>query len=185
MKSMKQIRIIILVLTVAFNILFLNLCGFGKDLQPHTADYLDPIFAVITVVVLAVGESSVIWQFYLRDRFRNLQRRMFDFKLWRQCIAILLYYGISIALVSQIVYSYSVFYVAVFALILCPFWVGGSRILWMGEEAYYLNDLGRLYKVSKVMENDEVVEMLCQRPGDRERTITIAKKKQKLDQYSE
>lgn len=137
------------------------------------------------MLALAVGESSVIWQLLLKDRFRSLKRRRFDYKLWRQCIAIFLYYAISIVFVSAIVYTYSVFYIAVFALILCPFWVTGSRTLWMGEEAYYLNDLGRLYKVSKVMENDEVVEMLCQRPGDRERTITIAKKKQKLDQYSE
>ena len=33
-----------------------------------------------------------------------------------------------------------------------------------------------------VTENDDVVEIACKAPGDRERTISIAKKNQKLDQ---
>ena len=181
----KYTKIIVFAATVLFNTLFLFLCGYGRDLQPHTASFIDPVFGVITVVLLGLGETSVIQQLYLKDKFRGLQRRLFDHKLWRQCAALILYYAISIIFVSSMIYTYSVFYLAVFALILCPFWVTGSRTLWTGEEAYYLNDLSILYHVSNVMENEEVVEMLCKREGDRERTITIAKKKQKLDQYSE
>ncbi|MBQ9122261.1 MAG: hypothetical protein IJY10_02070 [Lachnospiraceae bacterium] len=181
----KHTKIIIFVVTVLFNAAFLFLCGYGQDLQPHTASYIDAFFGVVTVVLLGLGETSVIQQLYLKDKFRDGERRLFDHKLWRQCFFLVLYYVIAILFVASIIYTYSVFYVAVLALVLCPFWISGSRTLWTGQASYYLNDLGILYKVSNVMENEEVVEMLCQREGDRERTITIAKKKQKLDQYSE
>ena len=110
---------------------------------------------------------------------------MFDMKFWRQCILFAVYYVGCLIYLSVMIYNYSVSYISIFALVLCPLWMTGSRILWMGEqgeESYYLDDLGKWYVVSNVMENDDVVEMKCAAPGDRERTITIAKKKQELDQ---
>ena len=117
----------------------------------------------------------------------------------KQCVALVSYYVIAIALVASVEYIYGTFYVAVAALVLSVFWMSGSRTLWLetgaekviateSEEAegrvigYYLAELGKFYEVKNVMENDDVIEMVCQARGDRERTITIAKKKQKLAQ---
>jgi len=195
----KHTKIIIFIATVIFNVAFLYLCGYGSQVQPHTNSLIEPFFAVVAVVLLGLGEMSVIQQLYLWDKFRECKRRMFDCKLIRQSIALVSYYIIAICLVASVEYIYGTFYVAVTALVLSAFWMTGSRTLWLetgaekviateSEEAegrvigYYLAELGKFYEVKNVMENDDVIEMVCQARGDRERTITIAKKKQKLAQ---
>lgn len=206
----KHTKVILFVATAVFNILFLKLCGYGAYLQPHTSGAIEPFFGAVTVVLLGCGEVSVIQQLYLKDKYRSYTRRLFDYKLWKQCIALVLFYAFAIVLVASVEYVYGVFYVAIAALVLSAFYVTGSKTLWIEEGAvlgvnkgemetanvtreaneaseakvigYYLADLGKLYEVKGVMENEDVVEMLCQAIGDRERTITIAKKKQKLAQ---
>lgn len=183
----KHTKMILFIATAIFNILFLKICGYGAYLQPHTSDAIEPFFGAVMVVLLGCGEVSVIQQLYLKDKYRTYTRRLFDYKLWKQCAALVLFYVIAIALVASVEYVYGVFYVAIAALVLSAFYMTGSKTLWVKEEAgegevigYYLADLGKLYEVKNVMENEDVVEMLCQAKGDRERTITIAKKKQKL-----
>ena len=181
----KKTKSLFFVAAVITNNVFFLLCGYGKAQQPGTAGYLDPFLGVLAVAVLAYGETSLLIQLYLKSKYKGLECRMFDMKFWRQCILFAVYYVGCLIYLSVMIYNYSVSYISIFALVLCPLWMTGSRILWMGEqgeEAYYLDDLGKWYVVSNVMENDDVVEMKCAAPGDRERTITIAKKKQELDQ---
>lgn len=207
----KHTKIIVFIVTALFNALFLYLCGYGLQVQPHTNGLIEPVFGVIAIALLAVAETSVVQQVYLKDKFKKYQRRLFDYRLWRQCVALVFYYAVSIFLVVGAAYVYNVFYVAVAALVLSMLWMTGSRTLWLETSAevgivcetektcaedggncetegdnrvigYYLADLGKLYEVYSVMENDDVVEIFCRAQGDRERTITIAKKKQKLAQ---
>ncbi len=187
----KYTKIIIFIVTVLFNVAFLYLCGYGAQSQPHTLDAIEPFFGVIMLILLGLGEVSVIQQLYLKKKFRDYKRRLFDLKLWGQCVSLVLYYVTAIILVISVHYIYGVFYIAVVAMVLSVFWTTGSRTLWSKEctgtteedvIGYYLADMGKLYEVKRVMENEEVVEMFCQARGDRERTITIAKKNQKLDQ---
>lgn len=181
----KGIKLLIFVVAALVNIIFFMLCGYGRVQQPETASYLDPFLGVIAVAVLAYGETSLILQLYCRSKYSGLKCRAFDKKFWRQCIMFAVYYAGSLGYLSVMIYDFSVAYIAIFAMVLCPLWITGSRTLWMGhtgEESYYLDDTGKWYVVSNVMENDDVVEIKCAAPGDRERTITIAKKKQKLDQ---
>lgn len=187
----KYTKVIIFILTVLFNAGFVYLCGYGSQSQPHTLDAIEPFFGVIMLVLLGLGEVSVIQQLYLKKKFSGYKQRLFDLKFMRQCISLALYYVTAIILVISIEYIYGVFYIAVLALVLSVFWKTGSRTLWIKEGAeeteenvigYYLADLGILYEVKRVMENEDVVEIFCQAKGDRERTITIAKKNQKLDQ---
>ena len=125
-------------------------------------------------------------QLYFIGKYSSKKRRMFDKKLWVQCVALVAYYVACGAYLSAMIYRSGVGYISVFAIALCPLWLaGGSRILWTGhtgEEDFYLNDMGKWHAVSNIMENDDVVEITCRAPGDRERTISIAKKKQQLDQ---
>lgn len=184
---MKKTTKLCIFLTAAFiNILFFLLCGYGMVQQPDTASYLDPFFGAIAIAVLAYGETSLVLQLYFRSKYSRLECRTFDKKFWRQCIVLAAYYVAGIIYLSVMIYDFSVSYLSIFAIILCPLWMtGGSRTLWTGhtgEESYYLDDMGKWYVVSNVMENDDVVEIKCTAPGDRERTITIAKKKQELDQ---
>jgi len=96
------------------------------------------------------------------------------------------YYVGSLTYLAAAITIYKASYLSVFALVLCPLWLaGGSRTLWTGEEgeaSYYLDEASKWYEVSNVTENDDVVEIKCKAPGDRERTISIAKKNQKLEQ---
>jgi len=170
---------------VAFNITFLLLCGYGKVQIPDTASYIDPFLGSIAVAVLAYGETSLLIQLYFRSKYKALTIRSFDIKFWRQCSMFALYYIGSLVFLFVSVSVYDAGYLSIFALILCPLWMTGSRTLWTGEPgegSYYLDETGKWYTVSNVMENDDVVEITCKAPGDRERVISIAKKKQKLDQ---
>lgn len=181
----KNTRPTIFFAAVVCNIIFFLLCGYGKVQQPDTASYLDPFLGVLAIAVLAYGETSLITQLYLKNKYKGLECRMFDIKFWRQCILFTVYYVGCLIYLSVMIYDFSVSYISIFALALCPLWMTGSRTLWVGERgeaSYYLDDLGKWYVVSNVMENDDVVEIKCAAPGDRERTITIAKKKQELDQ---
>jgi len=182
----KATKIIIFFAAVAINSIFFWVCGYGKVQHPDTASYLDPFLGVLAVIALAYGETKVIIQFYFRDKYRKFKKRAFDFKFWRQCIALVVYYVGSLIYLAAAITIYKAGYLSVFAIVLCPLWLaGGSRILWTdhnGEEAYFLDEAAKWYEVSNVMENDDVVEIKCKAPGDRERTISIAKKKQQLDQ---
>ena len=163
------------------NIVFFLLCDYGKVHHPDTATYLDPFLGVFAVVALAFGEASLGVQLYYRCKYKSLSCRTFDMKFWRQCIAIVVYYVGSLIYLAAAYSIYKASYLSVFALVLCPLWLtGGSRTLWkgdVGEDSYYLDETAKWYEVSNVTDNDDVVEFKCKAPGDRERTISIAKKK--------
>jgi len=165
---------------LVFNILFFLLCGYQNAHQEHTATYLDPFLGVIAVVVLAYGEKNLITQFYFRNKYKQLNRRTFDKKFPVQCAALALYYAGSLAYLAVALYDFSVSYLAIFAMALCPLWLNGSNTLWtgeIGEESFYLDDRGKWYVVSQVTENEAIVEITGTAPGDRERTITHYKNK--------
>jgi ABC-type uncharacterized transport system permease subunit len=182
----KPTKPILFFAAVAFNIIFFLLCGYGKVQIPNTASFLDPFLGAVAVAVLAYGEATLLIQLYFRSKYRTLKRRAFDLKFWRQLIVLVAYYIGTLVYLSVAYMVYKAGYMSIFAIVLSPLWlIGGSRTLWTdhsGEEAYYLDEAAKWYKVSNVMENDDVVEIKCQAPGDRERTISIAKKKQQLDQ---
>lgn len=169
------------VAAVIANAAFFTLCDYGKVHHPDTASYLDSFLGIIAVVALSAGEARVGVQIYYRCKYRNLSCRTFDMKFWRQCALLVVYYVGSLVYLSVAVTIYKASYLSIFALVLCPLWLtGGSRILWtgdVGEGSFYLDETTKWYEVSNVMENDDVVEIKCQAPGDRERTISIAKKK--------
>jgi len=182
----KYKKLLIYVVAVIANAAFFTFCGYGKVQHPDTASYLDPFLGIVAVVALSAGDARVGVQIYYRCKYKNLNCRTFDMKFWRQCVLLVAYYVGSLVYLSTAVTIYKASYLSVFALILCPLWLtGGSRTLWTGhtgEESFYLDETAKWYEVSNVMENDDVVEIMCKAPGDRERTISIAKKKQQLDQ---
>ena len=182
----KMMKWLFFAVAVALNTLFLIACDYGKVQHPDTASYVDPFFGVLAVAALAFGEAKVGVQLYYRCKYKNLDCRSFDMKFWRQCSALAVYYIGSLVYLSAAITIYRASYLSIFAIILCPLWLaGGSRTLWtgdVGEDSFYLDESAKWYEVSNVMENDDVVEIKCKAPGDRERTISIVKKKQKLDQ---
>lgn len=176
----KSTRKYIFTTAVIFNILFFILCGYGKVHQEHTATYLDPFLGVIAVVVLACGEMNLITQIYLRNKYKHLSIRTFDKKFPVQIASLVVYYVGSLLYLSVALFDFSASYLSIFAMVLCPLWLFGSKTLWTGEtgeESYYLDDLAKWYVVSKVTENDAVIEITGVAPGDRERTITHYKNK--------
>ncbi len=177
----KSTKLICFIIALICNTAFLLLCGYGKIHHEETVTYWDPLLGVAAVLVLACGNVSVGVQLYFRSKYRHLKRRVFDLKFWRQCILLPVYYIGSVFYLSVMRYDFMVSYLSIFAIALSPLWLlGGSRTLWRsrdGGEAYYLDDFGKWYEVHGVTEKDGMVEMRCAAPGDRERTITIEKKK--------
>lgn len=174
------------VAAVIANAAFFTLCEYGKVQHPDTASYLDSFLGIVAVVALSAGEASVGVQIYYRCKYKNLICRTFEMKFWRQCVLLVVYYVGSLVYLAVAFSIYKASYLSIFAIILCPLWLtGGSRILWtgdVGEASYYLDESAKWYEVRNIMENDDVVEITCKAPGDRERIISIAKKNQKLDQ---
>lgn len=182
----KTVKPAIFLAALAINIFFFWICDYGQVVHPDTASYLDPFLGVLAVLLLSGGAVKVGVQLYCRGKYTHLQRRTFEMKFWRQLISLAVYYVGCLVYLSVAITVYKASYLSVFALVLSPLWLtGGTRTLWSGhtgEESYYLDEAGKWYVVSNVTENDDVVEITCQAPGDRERTISIAKKKQQLDQ---
>ena len=181
----KTTKLIWFVVTLICNTAFLLLCGYGQIRHLETATYWDPILGVAAVLVLAWGNVSVGVQGYYRIKYRSFRCRSFDLKFWRQCLFMVIYYVGSVVYLTAMPYDFMVSYLSIFAIALSPLWLlGGSRTLWTlkegGEEAYYLDDAGKWYEVHSVTENDDVAELKCTAPGDRERTITIGKKNQRF-----
>lgn len=182
----KTAKLMVFLLAIGLNIIFFLACEYGKVQHPDTASYLDPFLGVIAVLLLSYGEMKLGIQLYCRGKYTHLKCRTFDMKFWRQLISLAAYYLGSLVYLAVAITVYKASYLSIFALALSPLWLtGGSRTLWTGhtgEESYYLDESAKWYIVSNVMENDDVVEIKCQAPGDRERTISIAKRKQQLDQ---
>ena len=182
---MKKItKWLIFVVALLCNTAFLLLCGYGTIHHEETATYWDPILGVVAVLALAWGNVGVGVQVYYRIKYHGLKCRSFDLKFWRQCLFMVIYYVGSVVYLSVMTFDFMVSYISIFAIALSPFWLlGGSRVLWTAKDsdaAYYLDDSGKWYEVHTVTENDDVMEIRCTAPGDRERTITIGKWNQKL-----
>ena len=177
----KTTKWLIFVVALLCNTAFLLFCGYGKIHHEETVTYWDPFLGVVAVLVLACGNISVAVQLYFRGKYRYLKCRTFDLKFWRQCLLLTIYYIGSLWYLSAMTYDFMVSYLSIFAIALSPLWLlGGSRTLWWlqdGGESYYLDDFGKWYEVHAVTENDNVVELKCTAPGDRDRTVTIEKKK--------
>ena len=177
----KSTKWICFVAALLCNTAFLLLCGYGQIHHEETATYWDPLLGIAAVIVLACGNVGVGVQLYFRSKYRHLKCRTFDWKFRRQCLVLVIYYIGSLIYLSAMKYEFMVSYLSIFAIALSPLWLlGGSRTLWRapdGEEAYYIDDLGKWYEVHEVTENAKVVEIRCTAPGDRERTVTIEKKK--------
>jgi len=178
----KTTKLLYFVVALLCNTAFLLLCGYGQIHHEETATYWDPALGVVAVLVLAWGDISVAVQLYFRIKYRHLKRRSFDWKFRRQCVLLAIYYIGSLWYLSAMSFDFMVSYLSLFAIALSPLWLlGGSRTLWWSEddeEAYYLDERRKWYEVHAVTENEYVVELKCTAPGDRDRTITIEKKKQ-------
>ena len=174
-------RILIFIAACIWNIIFLYLCGFWQQIPLNIDYFIDIFFGVLSVLLLSLGNVSVITQIVGRIKFKELKRKTFDKKFLRQCILLVIFYVGSLVYVRELVFVHGAFYVALFAFVMSVGWLGGSRTLWMGAEGgFYLNETGKLYHVSAVVENDKVFELACTRKGERDRTITIEKKKEKV-----
>ena len=163
-----------------WNILFLFLCGFWQQIPLNIDYFIDIFFGVLSVLLLSAGNVSVIMQIVCRVKYRAWKRKVFDKRFLRQCILFVIFYVGSLLYVRELVFVHGAFYVALLAFVMSVGWLGGSRTLWMGETGgFYLNEACKLYQVTDVVENDKVYELACTRKGERDRTITIEKKKEK------
>jgi len=181
----KSTKLICFVVALICNTAFLRLCGYGKIHHEETVTYWDPLLGIVAVIVLTCGNISVIVQLYLRSKYRYLKRRTFDLKFWRQCLLLTIYYIGSVCYLSVMRYDFMVSYLSIFAIALSPLWLlGGSRTLWWSQddgESYFLDDFGKWYEVSEVSGNDSTVEIKYTPPDGSVRSVTIEKKKHRLN----
>lgn len=161
------------------NIGFYFLCGYWQNITQSRSKFIDVLFGILAVIGLSYGITSVILQIYCRKKLSGLAKRELSFKFPFQCLLLAIYYVSAILLKLELVFNFSIFYLAAFAAFLSLFWLHGSRVLWTGEEkSYFLDETGRLFTVNNITENDDAIELACSIAGDRDRNITIYKRKQ-------
>lgn len=177
----KTTKLIGFIIALVVNTAFLLLCGYGQIHHEETVTYWDPLLGIAAVLVLACGNISVWVQVYYRNKYRHLKCRSFDWKFWRQCIFLILYYIGSVCYLSLMRFDFMVSYLSIFAIALSPLWLlGGSRTLWKsqdGGEAYYLDDFGKWYEVREVTQGEDMVEIKCTSQDGSVRAVTIEKRK--------
>lgn len=174
-------RFLVFIAACLWNILFFYICGFWQQIPLNIDYFIDIFFGVLSVLLLSLGNTSVMMQIICRVKFSKLKKKVFDKKFIRQCILFVIFYVGSALYVRELVYVHGAFYVALFAFVMSVGWLGGSRTLWQGEEGgFYLNEVGKLYTVTSVVENDKVFDLACTRKGERDRTITIEKKRERM-----
>ena len=175
----KKKKAITLVVVALCNTGFYYLCGYWQNISLSKSKLFDLLFGILAILLLSLGVISAITQIYCRIKFKNLVKRELSLKFPVQCALLLIYYCIAICLKLEMVFNFSIFYLAVFAVFLSFLWLRGSRVLWTSEkESYYLDETGRLFTVNTLTENDDAIEMACSIAGDRDRNITIYKRKQ-------
>ena len=161
-----------------WNVVFFFFCGYWQQMSLNIDYGIDLFFGVLAIILLALGETSIIKQLHYRQKFRQYEKKVFDKKFVRQCALLIVFHIAAICFMYKLVYVQSVFYIAILAFVLSTGWLRGSKTLWMSKEAsYFLNETGKLYNVESVAENGKAFELSCTRVGERDRIITIEKKK--------
>ncbi len=175
----KKAKWILLLTTMLLNTVFFFLCGYWQDIAQSKYKFIDILFGVLAVIGLSSGITSIIQQIYCRKKLSSLTKRELSFRFPLQCLLLIVYYVGALLLMLELVFNFSVFYLAAFGAFFSLFLQRGSQVLWTGEEkSYYLDETGRLFTVNNINENDDAMELACSIEGDRDRNITIYKRKQ-------
>ena len=175
---------IFFIITLVWNVVFFFLCNYWQRMDVEMDLGVGLAAGIIAVIVIALGEASVVQQFYLSAKWKSYQKRVFENRIIKQIILLILFHVLAVLIVSNLINIHGVFYVAAIGIFLSMGWLKGSEILWTSEEkGYYLIGNGNIYNVENVMENTKVFELSCTRKGERDRVITI-EKKEAIDEQS-
>lgn len=165
------------IVTLIWNVALFWLCGYWQQADVKADVGVTLVAGIIAVIVLALGEASVIQQFYMMSKCKKHKMQVFEYRLFKQIFVLIVFHVVLAVLKSNLINIQGVFYIAAVAIFLSMGWIKGSEILWSSEEkSYYLIGNGNIYNVENIMENTKVFELSCTRKGERDRIITIEKK---------
>lgn len=165
------------IVTLAWNVALFWLCDYWQQADVKTDAGVALVAGIIAVIVLALGEASVIQQFYMMAKCKKHKMQVFEYRLFKQIFILILFHVALVVVKSNLINIQGVFYIAAIGIFLSMGWLKGSEILWTSEEkSYYLIGNGKIYNVENVEENTKVFELSCTRKGERDRVFTIEKK---------
>ncbi len=165
------------ILTLVWNVALFWLCDYWQQANVKADVGVTLAAGIIAVIVIALGEASVIQQMYMMAKCKKHKMQVFEYRLFKQIFILVVFHVGLVVLKSNLIYIQGVFYIAAIGIFLSMWWLRGSEILWTSEEkSYYLIGNGKIYNVENVMENTKVFELSCTRKGERDRVITIEKK---------
>lgn len=165
------------IVMLVWNVALFWLCDYWQQVNVKADLGVSLAAGIIAVIVIALGEASVIQQFYLMRKCKGHKMQVFEYGLFKQIFLLVLFHVGLVVLKSNLINIQGVFYMAALGIFLSMGWLKGSEILWISEAtSYYLIGNGKVYNVENVMENTKVFELSCTRKGERDRVITIEKK---------
>ncbi|MBR3823891.1 MAG: hypothetical protein IKJ39_01695 [Lachnospiraceae bacterium] len=172
------------VIMLVWNVVLFFLFGYWQQMNAQMDFGVGLAVGIIAVIVIALGEASVVQQFYLCAKWKAHKIQVFEYRLVRQIVLLVLFHVVGLLIVNHLININGIFYVAAIGIFLSMGWLKGSEILWTLEgTGYYLIANGNVYNVESVTENTKVFELSCTRKGERDRVITI-EKKESIDDLS-
>lgn len=172
------------VIMLVWNVVLFFLFGYWQQMNAQMDFGIGLAVGIIAVIVIALGEASLLQQFYLCAKWKSHKMQVFEYRLVKQIILLVLFHVVALLIVNNLININGIFYVAVIGVFLSMGWLKGSEILWTSDgTGYYLIANGNIYNVESVMENTKVFELSCTRKGERDRVITI-EKKESIDDLS-
>lgn len=175
---------IFFIIMLAWNVFFFFLFDYWRQINVQMDLGVGLAAGIAAVIVIALGEASVVQQFYLCAKCKSYKMKVFEYRLVKQIFLLVVFHMVALLIVNNLINIHGVFYVAAIGIFFSMGWLKGSEILWTSEgTGYYLIGNGKIYNVESVMENTKVFELSCTRKGERDRVITI-EKKEAIDEQS-
>lgn len=179
-----MLKKVFIAIMLVWNILFFFLCEYWQRMNVEMDKGVGLAVGIIAVIVLALGEASVVQQFYLCAKWKTYKMQVFEYRLVKQIVLLVVFHVCAVLIVNNLVNINGVFYVAALGIFFSMGWLKGSEILWTAEGVgHYLIGNGNVYHVESYTENTKVFELSCTRKGERDRVITI-EKKEAIDEQS-
>ena len=127
------------VIMLVWNVVLFFLFGYWQQMNAQMDFGVGLAVGIIAVIVIALGEASVVQQFYLCAKWKAHKIQVFEYRLVRQIVLLVLFHVVGLLIVNHLININGIFYVAAIGIFLSMGWLKGSEILWTLEgTGYYL-----------------------------------------------
>ena len=117
------------ILMLVWNVLFFFLCNYWQRMDVEMDLGVGLTAGIIAVIVIALGEASVVQQFYLSAKWKSYQKRVFENRLIKQIFLLVVFHVVALLIVNNLINIHGVFYVAAIGIGTNEVWIEMLRLI--------------------------------------------------------